>query len=558
MADTERPTPAAAHSAPSFWSSLRGRLAAACAALFLVTSLLVAVSAYTSQLLEDAMHEVTYLARGRQVAMNTLFLSTWMFDVPADQREEVAQELRRVMHASDERLRVLRYGSAELGIPAAGSSNEVVTIERRQERWRVEVVPRLERLLAIGDRAAALPVLTELVPVLRAHGDEANQLAEARERSAAELARRLVWAEVAAFAVALLVLGLVLRLVWSVAGRVRALAGTSERIAQGALTERAPEQGGDELAALGRSFNEMTGMLRRTIDAESAGRARLEELLATIRESTASLTSATAEILAGASQQASGAQEQAAAVSQTVTTVDEVLATSDQAVRRAQALGTTSERSLESGRTGRRVVEETVSSMGMVKEQVETLAANILSLAEQAQAIGEITATVNDLADQTNLLALNAGIEASRAGEHGRGFAVVAAEIKALADQSKKSTTQVRRILGDIQRATHSAVLATEQGTRSVNSAIGVVRGADDAIRMLLETLAEAHQVATQISASANQQVAGMHQIHQAMRDVNQATTQGMASTRQTERAARDLNLLGERLNALLASSRTP
>ena len=98
---------------------------------------------------------------------------------------------------------------------------------------------------------------------------------------------------------------------------------------------------------------------------------------------------------------------------------------------------------------------------------MEATAENILALAEQAQAIGEIIATVNDIAEQTNLLALNAAIEASRAGEQGKGFAVVAGEVKALADQSKKATAQVRQILGEIQKATNTAVLSTEEGKRA-------------------------------------------------------------------------------------------
>lgn len=53
--------------------------------------------------------------------------------------------------------------------------------------------------------------------------------------------------------------------------------------------------------------------------------------------------------------------------------------------------------------------------MTAVKEQVESTAESILVLAEQAQAIGEIIATVSDTAEQTNLLALNAAVEAARA-----------------------------------------------------------------------------------------------------------------------------------------------
>src|SRR3546814_17620841 len=98
--------------------------------------------------------------------------------------------------------------------------------------------------------------------------------------------------------------------------------------------------------------------------------------------------------------------------------------------------------------------------MGTVREQTGSIAESILALAEQAQAIGEIIATVSDIAEQTNLLALNAAIEASRAGEHGKGFTVVANEIKALADQSKKATVPVRQHLGENTRAANGGDLA--------------------------------------------------------------------------------------------------
>src|SRR5205814_8058379 len=139
-----------------------------------------------------------------------------------------------------------------------------------------------------------------------------------------------------------------------------------------------------------------------------------------------------------------------------------------------KSLGEAVQKTLELSKAGRKVVEESVAATLTVKEKVESTAENILLLAEQAQAIGEIIAAVNDIAEQTNLLALNAAIEASRAGEHGRGFSVVAGEVKALADQSKKATAQVRQILGEIQKATNKAVLSTEEVSKGVAAATRV------------------------------------------------------------------------------------
>ena len=52
--------------------------------------------------------------------------------------------------------------------------------------------------------------------------------------------------------------------------------------------------------------------------------------------------------------------------------------------------------------------------------------------------------------------------------EAGKGFTVVAAEVQLLANQAKKATEQVRSIMNEIQRATNTAVLSTEESAKSV------------------------------------------------------------------------------------------
>jgi methyl-accepting chemotaxis protein len=351
----------------------------------------------------------------------------------------------------------------------------------------------------------------------------------------------------------LLVIGLVVWLSRDLGGRARALAAAANRITAGDLALTAEVRGVDELAVLGTAFNAMTAKLRKTIETETKARERSERLVESIREAAGHLTSGSAELLASTTQQAAGAQEQAAAVAQTVTTVNQVTQTSEQSAQRARGVGDAVQRNLEIGKAGRQAVEESLAATAVVKERVEATAENILALAEQAQAIGEIIATVNDIAEQTNLLALNAAIEASRAGEHGRGFAVVAAEVKALAEQSKKATAQVRQILGEIQKATNTAVLSTEEVTKGVAAAIRVSEQAGVTIGALAEALADAARVSAQIVASAAQQATGIGQIHQAMQNIDQVARQNASAARQAAQVAENLNSLAVRLRQLVA-----
>ncbi|XXF77653.1 methyl-accepting chemotaxis protein [Myxococcaceae bacterium GXIMD 01537] len=328
--------------------------------------------------------------------------------------------------------------------------------------------------------------------------------------------------------------------------------GTAQ-LAQGNLAHRIELTTKDETAELAAAFNDMASR-RQQAEAELAHQAtQREHVLRTVAEFVNRLAGTSSEILASTTQQVASSQEQSSSVAETMSTVEQIAQTSEEAAGRARAVSDSARHSEEVGRNGRRAVEVAVNAMSGVREQVESIAARILALAEQAQAIGDIITTVNDISEQTHMLALNASIEASRAGEHGRGFAVVAAEVKALADQSKKATAQVRQILGHIQKATHSAVMTTEEGTKSVAAASRVTVEAGTTIQMLGEQLAQASLTAAQISASASQQATGIGQIRQAMRDVNQATQQTLASARQTERAVQDLNGMGLKLKGLLS-----
>ena len=271
-----------------------------------------------------------------------------------------------------------------------------------------------------------------------------------------------------------------------------------------------------------------------------------------LRESIVQLSSSSAEILATTTQVAAGATETATAVNETTATVEEVKQTAQLASQKAKYVSDSAQQVAQVSQSGRKSVEDTIQGMQLIQEQMESIAESIVHLSEQSQAIGEIIATVNDLAEQSNVLAVNAAIEAARAGEQGKGFGVVAQEVKSLAEQSKHATTQVRAILGEIQKATSTAVLATEQGHKAVEAGVKQTSETGESIRLLAESINEAAQAATQIAASSQQQMAGMDQVALAMENIKQASLQNVTGTRQAEVAARGLHELGQKLGAMI------
>ena len=530
-------------------NSLYGALGLAMLLFLAASALLVGSSFIALERVQADLAATSSLGKER-LAYQMIYTASHLERAEGPARAAVADELRRLMDRNERLLASLANSEEGIGLAAANEPAALTQLEQARQLWRDEIRPALESAMASAPLSRG--ALDELDPEIRAFAARLDGLISRIEQAGATRLQRSQLLQFGFSALALLVLLQVLRVGRRLARRTRALAVLAEKVSAGDLAQKASVDGSDELAVLGASFNAMTERLAGMIDNERGSRERLEKLLATISETAQHLSSSAAEILAGTTQQVEGMREQSSAVAQTVTSVDEVLQTSEQAAQRAQQVAASYDNAVKISNEGRRALDDTVQVMNAVSARTETIAADILSLAENSLEIGEIVSVVAEIADQTNLLALNAAIEASRAGEHGRGFNVVASEIRTLADQSKSATTRVRRILMEIQKSTNSAVIGAEDGSKSVSRALETVSEAGETIRQLEAIVDDSARSVAQIAASAGQQRAGMKQIHEAMHYIEQTSSQNLSAIRQAEEAAKDLNELGSRLKEML------
>jgi methyl-accepting chemotaxis protein len=230
-------------------------------------------------------------------------------------------------------------------------------------------------------------------------------------------------------------------------------------------------------AAMQRLAGEFEKAVGSIIDNVSTAASQLEAAAGTLTK-TAETTQQLAGVVTSASDEASGnVQSVAAATEQLSGSVGEIS-------RQAQ----------ESSRIA-----------GDAVRQAEKTDSRIAELSQAAGRIGDVVNLITAIAEQTNLLALNATIEAARAGEAGRGFAVVASEVKALAGQTAKATSDISTQIAGMQAATQESVAAIKE--------IGA-------------TIARIAQIAATIAAAVEEQGATTQEISRNVHDAATGTAQ--------------------------------
>jgi methyl-accepting chemotaxis protein len=418
--------------------------------------------------------------------------------------------------------------------------------EKRGRFVKEGLLPTREALLAGNFEEATKLTLTKINPLFKEANEASrgifdNEKAEGKKtfegaENNYKNIRMLVISAIIGSILISLTFGLTV--IRSVSKATATLSSVSEYLAQGDLSHRARLTNMDELGTIGRSFDTI---------AESFGQA-----LAKVTESAHQVASAANQMHDTAGRIATGSEEAASQTSTVATAGEEMAATSGDIARNCQLAVEAANHAAQTAQKGFDVVKHTIDGIKFRGTKTKENARIVESLGARSDQIGEIVATIEDIADQTNLLALNAAIEAARAGEQGRGFAVVADEVRALAERTTRATKEISEMIKAIQSETRQAIVSMEEGVK------GTERGAIEAAQLetsLSEILEQINSVAMQVSqiaTAAEEQTATTSEISSNMLQITEVVHQSTQGALESATVASQLNGSAEELKQLV------
>ncbi len=292
-------------------------------------------------------------------------------------------------------------------------------------------------------------------------------------------------------------IGMVFRLQSKTVPPLEAAVKELEFIAKGDLTVNITTDADGEVGRMQTALKHMVTNIQKIV-------LSINEVSIELASEVNTLSLITQDTLAGIKQQNSETELLSSSIREMSLAINEVASSASNAALSASE-------SNDAAKIGQEVVESAVSSIKNLSHEVDKSVHAIERIEEGSTQIVSVVKIITDITAQTNLLALNAAIEAAHAGEFGRGFAVVADQVRLLADQTEKSTMEIRNMVEELRGATVDAVSimnkSKEQASASVEQSsktgevIDEIAGAVSNITMMNEQIASAAEEQNVVTA---------------------------------------------------------
>ncbi|HEY1098538.1 MAG TPA: HAMP domain-containing methyl-accepting chemotaxis protein, partial [Myxococcota bacterium] len=299
----------------------------------------------------------------------------------------------------------------------------------------------------------------------------------------------------------------------------------------------------ESLEATARAVSSLDGCVERT------GRemSDMERSNGNVSQQLGALMSSVSDTAGAVAQMARSIEETASVVKaqdEAMTRMLRAIAALDGSTRQIESTATATAASAEATHvnalSGVAAIEETMRGIGEIQLSSQTAAGLIRDLDARISRIDGIVDVIREVADQTTLFSLNAAIISAQAGEQGEAFAVIGAEIKALAQRTTSSTSEIGRLLAEIQSQSQRARVAMERGIGAVDVGVGLGNEAAEALNRIAASatasVSSATAIATLTAAQARDTAALNRELQQIAESFTRISRSATAQTKQTDR----------------------